>query len=101
MQKKLKMSIVLILSNILSACNQNKSETATTTKEKRKPILNIVESGEISTLDSSIASDGLSFGTLNNVMEGLYMPGLEEKPVPGAAESHTVSMVKIFAVQVM
>ncbi|MGF9966463.1 peptide ABC transporter substrate-binding protein [Bacillus rhizoplanae] len=91
---KLKLSIVLILilSIILSACNQNKSKTATTnTKEKRKQILNIVESGEISTLDSSIASDGLSFGALNNVMEGLYMPGLEGKPVPGAAESHTLS----------
>ena len=50
-------------------------------KASSKQVLNIVEAGEISTLDSSIATDGFSYAALNNVMEGLYMPGPDNKPV--------------------
>ena len=50
-------------------------------KESSKQVLNIVEAGEISTLDSSIATDGFSYAALNNVMEGLYMPGPDNKAV--------------------
>ena len=60
-------------------------------KESSKQLLNIVEAGEISTLDSSIATDGFSYAALNNVMEGLYMPGPDNKPVPAAAESYKLS----------
>lgn len=60
-------------------------------KESSKQVLNIVEAGEISTLDSSIATDGFSYAALNNVMEGLYMPGPDNKPVPAAAESYKLS----------
>ena len=60
-------------------------------KESSKQVLNIVEAGEISTLDSSIATDGFSYAALNNVMEGLYMPDPDNKPVPAAAESYKLS----------
>ncbi|EOV9526065.1 peptide ABC transporter substrate-binding protein [Bacillus cytotoxicus] len=95
MKKKTKRvaALSLTLSLVLTACGQ-KQET-TTNKDKKKvatkQILNIVETGEISTLDSSIATDGFSYAALNNVMEGLYMPGPDNKPVPGAAESYTLS----------
>ncbi|AWC28368.1 peptide ABC transporter substrate-binding protein [Bacillus cytotoxicus] len=95
MKKKTKRVAVLslTLSLVLTACGQ-KQETTTNKDEKKvatKQILNIVETGEISTLDSSIATDGFSYAALNNVMEGLYMPGPGNKPVPGAAESYTLS----------
>ncbi|MDH2880563.1 peptide ABC transporter substrate-binding protein [Bacillus cytotoxicus] len=95
MKKKTKRvaALSLTLSLVLTACGQ-KQETTTNKDEKKvatKQILNIVETGEISTLDSSIATDGFSYAALNNVMEGLYMPGPDNKPVPGAAESYTLS----------
>ncbi|HDR4571605.1 peptide ABC transporter substrate-binding protein [Bacillus cytotoxicus] len=95
MKKKTKRvaALSLTLSLVLTACGQ-KQETTTNKDEKKvatKQILNIVETGEISTLDSSIATDGFSYAALNNVMEGLYMPGPGNKPVPGAAESYTLS----------
>ncbi|MDZ5607819.1 peptide ABC transporter substrate-binding protein [Bacillus pseudomycoides] len=95
MKKKTKgiVALSLTLSVFLSACGQKQETTSSSEKKKiaSKQILNIVESGEISTLDSSIASDGFSYAALNNVMEGLYMPGPDNKPVPGAAESYKLS----------
>lgn len=77
----------------LTACGQKQEATTTGEKKKEssKQVLNIVEAGEISTLDSSIATDGFSYAALNNVMEGLYMPGPDNKPVPAAAESYKLS----------
>ncbi|MBY0595263.1 peptide ABC transporter substrate-binding protein [Bacillus bingmayongensis] len=95
MKKKTKgiVALSLTLSVFLSACGQKQETTSSSEKKKiaSKQVLNIVESGEISTLDSSIASDGFSYAALNNVMEGLYMPGPDNKPVPGAAESYKLS----------
>ncbi|KEK22984.1 peptide ABC transporter substrate-binding protein [Bacillus gaemokensis] len=95
MKKKIKgmVALSLTLSVFLSACGQKQETTSSSEKKKTasKQVLNIVESGEISTLDSSIASDGFSYGALNNVMEGLYMPGPDDKPVPAAAESYKLS----------
>ncbi|MBO1578603.1 peptide ABC transporter substrate-binding protein [Bacillus sp. XF8] len=95
MKKKTKgiVALSLTLSVFLSSCGQKQETTSSSEKKKiaSKQVLNIVESGEISTLDSSIASDGFSYAALNNVMEGLYMPGPDNKPVPGAAESYKLS----------
>ncbi|MDA1851941.1 peptide ABC transporter substrate-binding protein [Bacillus cereus] len=86
-------ALSITLSMFLTACGQKQEATTTgeTKKESSKQVLNIVEAGEISTLDSSIATDGFSYAALNNVMEGLYMPGPDNKPVPAAAESYKLS----------
>ena len=76
----------------LTACGQK--QEATTTGEKKsifKTSIKHCRSWEISTLDSSVATDGFSYAALNNVMEGLYMPGPDNKPVPAAAESYKLS----------
>ncbi len=95
MKKKTKgiVALSITLSMFLTACGQKQEATTTGEKKKEssKQVLNIVEAGEISTLDSSIATDGFSYAALNNVMEGLYMPGPDNKPVPAAAESYKLS----------
>ncbi len=79
MKKKQKgiVALSITLSMFLTACGQNKRQQLPGRRKKNllKQVLNIVEAGEISTLDSSVATDGFSYAALNNVMEGLYMPG--------------------------
>ncbi len=76
----------------LTACGQ-KQEATTTGRRKRifETSIKHCRSWEISTLDSSVATDGFSYAALNNVMEGLYMPGPDNKPVPAAAKSYKLS----------
>ncbi len=84
--------ITIIFTMLLTACGQgNGADSDTAVQEGERSVFNIVESGEISTLDASRASDGFSFGALNNVMEGLFMPGPDGEPVPGVAESYEVN----------
>ncbi|PGB32825.1 peptide ABC transporter substrate-binding protein, partial [Bacillus wiedmannii] len=75
MKRKTKgiVALSITLSMFLTACGQKQEATTTVEKKKEssKQVLNIVEAGEISTLDSSIATDGFSYAALNNVMEGL------------------------------
>ncbi|MED4971211.1 ABC transporter substrate-binding protein, partial [Parageobacillus toebii] len=59
--------------------------------EKKEQVLNLLETSEIPSLDSALATDQVSFIVLNNVMEGLYRLGKDNKPVPGVAESYEVS----------
>ncbi len=53
--------------------------------------LNINLGSEIPDLNSSTATDTVSFDVLTNVMEGLYRLDLDNKPVPAAAEGSEVS----------
>ncbi|WP_077623060.1 peptide ABC transporter substrate-binding protein [Sediminibacillus massiliensis] len=49
-------------------------------------VLNILESSQIPTMDSSHATDAVAFQFLGSTMEGLYRLGPDATPVPGIAE---------------
>jgi oligopeptide transport system substrate-binding protein len=99
-KKKLSLFLVLLLavSTFLAACGgnndtakDNNGGTANKPAEKKEQVLNLLETSEIPSLDSALATDQVSFIVLNNVMEGLYRLGKDNKPVPGVAESYEVS----------
>ncbi|WP_044748681.1 peptide ABC transporter substrate-binding protein [Bacillus alveayuensis] len=100
MKKKLSLFLVLLLavSTFLAACGGKKEENAGSEKQTEKPaetkkeqVLNLLESSEIPSLDSVLATDAVSFNVMNNVFEGLYRLDKDNKPTPGMAESHEVS----------
>lgn len=94
------MSIMLVLSVFLAACGGGKEKDAGADTDKGKDkgkeeetakdlpqVLNLIESAEIPTLDSSIMEDQVGFNVANNIMEGLYRLDQDNKPVPAMAES--------------
>lgn len=87
--------IVLALSSILMACGKDKADPKPNTDKKdnlaAKQELNLLDSSEIPSLDSSIATDQVSFLVMTNVMEGLYRLGENDKVMPGLAKSEKVS----------
>ncbi|MGG2952325.1 peptide ABC transporter substrate-binding protein [Geobacillus stearothermophilus] len=91
------LALLLALSTFLAACggggddNAQGGQGGEKPAEKKEQVLNLLESQEIPSLDSALATDQVSFIVLNNVMEGLYRLGKDNKPVPGVAESYTVS----------
>ncbi|WP_456271348.1 peptide ABC transporter substrate-binding protein [Bacillus sp. AK031] len=90
------LSILLVLSAFLTACgggnDNNNNETADTGGGKDEQVLNLLESSEIPSLDTTLGTDSVSFNVMNNVFEGLYRLGEDDEPVLGlAAEEPTVS----------
>lgn len=59
--------------------------------KKTEQVLNLSAGQEITTLDSTGLIDNPTIGLLNNVMEGLYRLGKDNKPIPGIAKSHELS----------
>jgi oligopeptide transport system substrate-binding protein len=99
-KRKLSLFLVLLLAvtTFLAACGGGNKDTAKDTggtankpDVKKEQVLNLLDSSEIPSLDSALATDQVSFIVLNNVMEGLYRLGKDNKPVPGMAESYEVS----------
>ena len=93
--KKTKLSLLLVLSLVLSmflaACSGGKSNSTnnagTTTKEKAPAqVLNVLESAEIPTMDSSLGQDVMSFTMLNATNEGLYRLDPNQKVIDGIAD---------------
>ncbi|MCP8969154.1 peptide ABC transporter substrate-binding protein [Ectobacillus ponti] len=101
MNKKLTAVVapVLVASLALSACgnktdNNASQKSGTDKKEEKlaaKQVLNLLDTSEIPSMDSTKATDQVSFIVMNNVMEGLYRLGPDQKPTPGVAESFTKS----------
>ncbi|OQP20050.1 peptide ABC transporter substrate-binding protein [Geobacillus zalihae] len=87
MKKRFSFFLVLLLALSTFQGGQGGEKPA----EKKEQVLNLLETQEIPSLDSALATDQVSFIVLNNVMEGLYRLGKDNKPVPGVAESYTVS----------
>ncbi|MFC7371793.1 peptide ABC transporter substrate-binding protein [Fictibacillus iocasae] len=93
------MTLVLILSVFLAACSGKESgseKPANKPGEKDKApsepqVLNLLEGEEIPSMDSSQATDSVSFEVMNNVFEGLYRLDKDQKPTPGVAKDHKVS----------
>jgi oligopeptide transport system substrate-binding protein len=85
---------VLVLSTFLAACGDKdaKKEDKKDAKEDVKQVLNLPETSEIPSMDSSLATDAVSFNVMNNVLEGLYRLGEDgQTPTEGVAEKHEVS----------
>lgn len=77
MKKKFSLFLVLLLAlgTVLTACSGSKSGDGGKNGDnaKKDQVLNLVETQEIPTMDSALATDVVSFTALNNVMEGLYL----------------------------
>ena len=86
------MGLSLASVSLLAACGGNKEESTTTTNGNDKQELNLIESAELPTMDSVLATDAVSFNVMNNVNEGLYRQGPDGELVLGmAAEEPEVS----------
>lgn len=92
-------ALILLISTVLAGCygGGSKSTTKTeekpgnTTTEKTEQVLNLVEGGEIPTLNTLGLFDALSSRTMNNIFEGLYRLDENHQPIPGMAEKFEVS----------
>jgi oligopeptide transport system substrate-binding protein len=92
-----KMSLVILSTTLavsigLAACSGN--ETASVKKASTntpKQILNVTENAEIPSMDSTLATDAVSFRVMNNVLEGLYRLDQNNKPQPAIAKSVNIS----------
>ncbi|PFR26666.1 peptide ABC transporter substrate-binding protein [Bacillus cereus] len=92
---------VLAVSMALSACSGSGEKEKANTKPKEsekaggklaaKQVLNLTDSSEIPSMDSTKATDAVSFNVMNNVMEGLYRLDKDNKATPGVAESYKKS----------
>lgn len=85
---------------VLTGCNFNSEEAGSGTPDSSKDnakegeveqVLNLSEASEIPTMDSVQAHDGLSFTVLNNIKEGLYRQGLDNKATLAIAKDHQIS----------
>jgi oligopeptide transport system substrate-binding protein len=97
MKKKFSFLLVLLLalSTFLAACggNEKSGEEGKSgdnggdkPAEQKEQVLNLLESSEIPSMDSTLATDSVSFNVMNNVFEGLYRLGENDEAMPGMAE---------------
>ncbi|WP_201715276.1 peptide ABC transporter substrate-binding protein [Rossellomorea arthrocnemi] len=101
MKKKFSFLLVLLLalSTFLAACGGDKKTESNEegsgaggSDEKKEQVLNLLESSEIPSMDSTLATDAVSFNVMNNVLEGLYRLGENDEAVLGmAAEEPQIS----------
>lgn len=80
---------VLSISALLAACGGPNESKGKTTKSDQ--ILNLIQTAEIPSMDSTLATDAVSFEVMTNVMEGLYRLDRNDQPVKGMAEKYDVS----------
>ncbi|MGX9933644.1 peptide ABC transporter substrate-binding protein [Virgibacillus salarius] len=88
----------IVLSVFLAACGGDdnsteglKSKDSGTSESSGDNTLNLLQSGTISTMDSSMATDEFSFQFLGSTMEGLYRLDKNGEPTEGIAKEHKVS----------
>ncbi|ANN35495.1 peptide ABC transporter substrate-binding protein [[Bacillus thuringiensis] serovar konkukian] len=96
MQKKTFFITLLVLSTsvFISGCapttekGQKKEDSAALAD---KQILNLLETAEIPSMDTSKSTDTVSFRVFVNAMEGLYRLDQDNKPIPGVAKNVEIS----------
>ncbi|TGB04450.1 peptide ABC transporter substrate-binding protein [Halobacillus salinus] len=92
--KWLILSLLLLASTLLTACYGGGSEetdaTEGTDKEMKQEI-QLVETAEIPSMDSSLTIDAIASQWLGSTKDGLYRLGNDGQPEPGMAKEHTVS----------
>ncbi|WP_414839940.1 peptide ABC transporter substrate-binding protein [Carnobacterium sp. TMP28] len=77
---------------LLAACgggtdSEDASSKSSDSKMDKEQVLNLIESGEIPTMDSVLNTDVVGGNVMNNVFEGLYRQGLEGELVLGMLEA--------------
>ncbi|WP_035053754.1 peptide ABC transporter substrate-binding protein [Carnobacterium pleistocenium] len=86
------MGLSLASISLLAACGGESEESATNKEGNDKQVLNLVETAELPTMNSILATDSVSFNVMNNVNEGLFRQGPDGELVLGmAAEEPLVS----------
>ncbi|WP_414043607.1 peptide ABC transporter substrate-binding protein [Macrococcus sp. EM39E] len=78
--------LLLALTGFVSACSGGEDKKSAGGDGKSDQVLNFSSSSDIPSMDSSLATDQVSFDTFNQVMEGLYTLDKDDKAVPGVAE---------------
>ncbi len=98
------LAMALLLSVFLAACSGGSSSEGDSSGEDTgteegtdegtseggeasgEQVLNLLDTSQIPTMDSSLATDAVAFQYLGSTMEGLYRLGENAEPVPGIAE---------------
>ncbi|MCP8968304.1 peptide ABC transporter substrate-binding protein [Ectobacillus ponti] len=97
MKKQLTFALAsaLTVSTVLAGCGNDEKKASDAKAKEGGPsgeqVLNLLEASEIPTMDTVLATDAVSFNVMTNTMEGLYVLGKDDKPMPGAAESYAAS----------
>ncbi|WP_147640936.1 peptide ABC transporter substrate-binding protein [Mammaliicoccus lentus] len=94
MRKRLSvlMSILVAAVLTLAACSGGGSKKDDSggkggvKSEKSENVLNLSSGSDIPTMDSSLATDQVSFFTFNQTLEGLYVLNKDDEPEPGVAK---------------
>ncbi|MBD8067527.1 peptide ABC transporter substrate-binding protein [Bacillus sp. PS06] len=84
----------VIFTMVLTACgtgNNDSQDNGNAASEDVKQELKILETAEIPTMDTVMATDAVAFNVMNQVYEGLYRLDENNKPVQGVAIDHVVS----------
>ncbi|WP_353462532.1 peptide ABC transporter substrate-binding protein [Mammaliicoccus sciuri] len=76
------LSIILLLSACSGGNGKDKSDGSAGDGKK----LRLISISDIPSMDSSLATDAVSFDALNNTMEGLYKLDKNDKAIPGIAK---------------
>ncbi|MGB8000228.1 MAG: peptide ABC transporter substrate-binding protein [Anaerobacillus sp.] len=84
------LSLVLVLSVFLSACGGGSNNGGNSSGEgdgdsASKQVLNLIETAEIPSMDTTQATDATSFKAMNQVFEGLYRLDENNEPTLGMA----------------
>lgn len=94
MKKKVTALLAIITAVLLTlaACsgsggNKEGGSKGGVKSEKSDNVLNLSSGSDIPTMDSSLATDQVSFFTFNQTLEGLYVLDKDDNPKPGVAES--------------
>ena len=88
-------AVALSTSVLVAGCGNG--EKASTTKKEAgkgaadKQVLNLLETAEIPSMDTSKSTDSVSFRAFVNAMEGLYRLDKDNKPTPGMAKDVKIS----------
>ena len=98
MKKKkwsLLLAALLLVSTVLAACGGKSDESSKKgsgdTDKSSEQVLRLMNSDQIPTMDSSMATDQYAFQFLGESMEGLYRLGKDGKVEDGMAIDHEVS----------
>lgn len=85
MKKNYIIGLILITSMlVLAACGGGKDKASDASD---KQVLHVIESTEIPLMDTSLATDGVSFTAMNQVFEGLYTLDKNDQIIPAAAKA--------------
>lgn len=85
-KSSLPLVLFLLVSIITTACGTADKANQTGNEGEDKQILNLLETAELPTMDTTQADDNASFVAMNQVFEGLYRLGPDNKLVPGVAK---------------